>query len=220
MNKDEYLKQFESEEKSEIDSKHLEAYRVAIDTRKFEIELYWKRATYFWAFIAVTFAGYGLVYRLPPNERGFLDFFLACFGLILSVAWYFANRGSKQWQENWEHHVDHLEDKITGPLYKMVLRRKSPKKPAQLMDFILTGPSKHSVSKINQLVSLYITLLWGVIVWSTQENWLIFSWPIIDQSIFTLTFLAVLGISFGSRTYSGDFGHYVHSRKSNIEEKY
>ena len=29
-----------------------------MDIRKFEIDLYWKRAAYFWAFIAATFAGY------------------------------------------------------------------------------------------------------------------------------------------------------------------
>ena len=30
----------------------------AADIRKFEIELYWKRATYYWTFIAAAFAGY------------------------------------------------------------------------------------------------------------------------------------------------------------------
>jgi tRNA A-37 threonylcarbamoyl transferase component Bud32 len=35
-----------------------EALKQALDIRKFEIDLYWKRATYFWAFIAVSFAGY------------------------------------------------------------------------------------------------------------------------------------------------------------------
>jgi hypothetical protein len=33
----------------------------ALDIRKFEIELYWKRATYFWTFIGATFAAYGAV---------------------------------------------------------------------------------------------------------------------------------------------------------------
>jgi len=37
------------------------AIEQALDTRKFEIDLYWKRATYFWAFIAATFAGYFLI---------------------------------------------------------------------------------------------------------------------------------------------------------------
>jgi len=34
------------------------AYKLALEIRQFEIELYWKRATYFWTIIAATFAGY------------------------------------------------------------------------------------------------------------------------------------------------------------------
>lgn len=219
MNEEEYLKRFESDEKREIDSKHLEAFKLAVDTRKFEIELYWKRAAYFWTFIAVTFAGYGVVYRLPDSEKGFLDFFLACFGLILSLAWYFANRGSKQWQENWEHHVDHLEDKVTGPLYKLVLRRARPTNTLQWIEFFLTGPSRHSVSKINQLISLYVVLLWGLVVWKTQKNWNLFSWTNDDLAILIVTVFAAVGVVFGSRTYSGEHSHHVHERDSKIGPK-
>jgi len=41
-----------------------------LDIRKFEIDLYWKRATYFWAFIAASLTGYGLtmVYKTPRAE--------------------------------------------------------------------------------------------------------------------------------------------------------
>ena len=100
MNKEEYLKHFsDSEEKA--GKKHKKALTAALDTRKFEIELYWKRATYFWAFIAVTFAAYGLVQRLDTDDKTFMSFFLSCLGFILSFGWVLANRGSKQWQENW-----------------------------------------------------------------------------------------------------------------------
>ncbi len=34
------------------------ALERAIDIRKFEIDLYWKRAAYFWTFIAATSAGF------------------------------------------------------------------------------------------------------------------------------------------------------------------
>ena len=47
-----------------------EALRFALEIRKFEIELYWKRGTYFWAFIAVAFAAYGVTTRAEgPAER-------------------------------------------------------------------------------------------------------------------------------------------------------
>ncbi|MCY9856137.1 hypothetical protein [Vibrio mediterranei] len=201
------------------DSAHAEAFRLAIDTRKFEIDMYWKRATYFWTFIAATFAGYGVVKRSPSEATAFLEFSLACFGFILSFAWYFVNRGSKQWQENWEHHVDRLENKVTGPLYKTVLRRAKPQGALQWIDFILTGPSRHSVSKINQLISLYITIMWGILVYDSQDSWRIFKWPGIEQIILLATLLACFGVFFGARTYAGDHGHTLHERSSTIVDQ-
>lgn len=38
--------------------KNEKALAYALDIRKFEIDLYWKRASYFWTFIAATFAGF------------------------------------------------------------------------------------------------------------------------------------------------------------------
>jgi len=37
------------------------AFDLAHGIRKFEIDLYWKRAAYFWAFISVALAGFALV---------------------------------------------------------------------------------------------------------------------------------------------------------------
>ena len=216
MNEKEYLQEFSSDEKSEIDSKHHEAFKLAVDTRKFEIELYWKRATYFWTFIAVTFAGYGLIQRLPEADRGFLEFFLCCFGFILSLGWFFANRGSKQWQENWEHHVDHLGDKVVGPLFKRVLRRRKPQTKLEWIDFIVTGPGKYSVSKINQTISFYIALMWLVLIYSSQSSWAVQQWPVTEQAILVLTVLAVVGIVYGARTYTGNYGHVISKRESKI----
>jgi lipopolysaccharide export LptBFGC system permease protein LptF len=92
------------------------ALAIALDIRKFEIELYWKRATYFWSFLAVTLAGYfGLLVAkdLPSTRQGealLTVSCVSCLGVVFSVAWYFVNRASKFWQENWEKHVDLLED--------------------------------------------------------------------------------------------------------------
>ena len=129
------------------------ALEKALDIRKFEIDLYWKRAAYFWAFIAVAFGGYFAV--LKSDGAGSSDVFIInCLGLTFSVAWYFANRGSKFWQQNWERHVDELEDAVTGPLYKTILNRK------QYRFFPLTGPFAFSVSKINTLLSLFVIFIW------------------------------------------------------------
>ena len=115
----------------------------ALDIRKFEIELYWKRATYFWTFIGATFAGYGAVQVAAGATE-----------LI---------KTSKQWQENWENHVDMLEDGEVGPLYKTVLKRQKATGRYWLEERI-NGPASYSVSKINQIISLFVTVLWLIVV--------------------------------------------------------
>jgi hypothetical protein len=131
------------------------AYKLALEIRKFEIELYWKRATYFWTLIAATFAGY---LALASSERSVLHpsllFLVSCIGLVLSASWYLVNRGSKYWQENWERHVDSLEDEFAGPLYKMTISNEQFRwwKPWDGYPF--------SVSKVNQLTSFFAALVW------------------------------------------------------------
>lgn len=119
-----------------------EAFKRAWETRNFEIEMYWKRATYFWAFIASTFAGYFAVSNADNPDPDEI-FILICIGLILSMAWLLTNIGSKIWQRHWETHVDLLEDQFTGPLYKIVYAQKT-----------------FSVSKINEIVSAVFVFIW------------------------------------------------------------
>lgn len=137
--------------------KRQKALELALDIRKFEIELYWKRATYFWAFIAASFAGYFALLSLEKSVPGLLILF-SCLGLMFSLSWYLVNRGSKYWQNNWERHVDMLEDDYVGPLYKLTLEKSEYKKRNLLSEY------PFSVSKINQILSLYIVFLWIIIL--------------------------------------------------------
>ena len=116
--------------------------------RNFEIEMYWKRANYFWAFIASSFVGYFALinsesYCVPDGLNHVEVYFMICIGFALSVAWVFVNRGSKTWQRHWEAHIDLLEDRLTGPLYKTVYSTKT-----------------YSVSKINEIISIMFALIW------------------------------------------------------------
>lgn len=206
---DEKYKELFSGEKAE------DALKVALDVRKFEIELYWKRATYFWAFIAATFIGYNAVQG--STDKNFLMYSLSSLGFVLSLAWVLANRGSKQWQENWEHHVDHLEDDFIGPLYKTTLPRRPPKGVLGWLNFITVGPSKHSVSKINQMVSLYVLGIWGVILYRVLPPGTVCEWTAVSQTVGAFTLLACIGLLFGTRTYTGPHGHTMNVRESHIE---
>lgn len=135
-------------------NKQKEALKYALDIRKFEIDLYWKRATYFWAFIAASYTGYFAL--LNKNDKVLL--FIGFLGFLFSYSWYFVNRGSKFWQNNWEKHVDYLENEIIGNLNKTVRFCKK----SNFINPIAEYPI--SVTKINQLLSFIISLSWLFLV--------------------------------------------------------
>lgn len=138
------------------------ALQHALDIRKFEIGLYWQRATYFWTLIAATFAGYFAVLSAEHMiDKKFNAYVIACVGLIFSLAWFLTNRGSKYWQENWENHVDMLENKCIGPLYKTILQRSDAKGVFSTFE----GPAPFSVSQINQWISLFTLAIWFFLIW-------------------------------------------------------
>lgn len=131
------------------------ALKRAWETRTFEIQLYWQRALYFWGFIALCFAGYFDVYGEKGKEE--LPLIVAVAGYVFSLAWFLVNKASKFWQENWEGHIDCLEDEFEGSIYKTVLINKSD----------LWNPTKgypFSVSQINQFCSLFVVIIWLVLI--------------------------------------------------------
>ncbi|MEW8487857.1 MAG: hypothetical protein AB2705_21980, partial [Candidatus Thiodiazotropha sp.] len=71
---EEYSKAFRGKEE--------EALRHALDIRKVEINLYWKRATYFWAFIAATMAGFFAIQASNAASKTDLSVILACLGSV------------------------------------------------------------------------------------------------------------------------------------------
>jgi len=132
----------------------------ALDIRKFEIELYWKRATYFWTFIGASFAGYITLKSSEAKTDDNLSLLISCLGMLFSLGWLCVNKGSKFWQENWENHVDFLEDSNTGPLYKTVTSSISESNKREKIKDFFTGSLPYSVSKVNQIISLYIFIIW------------------------------------------------------------
>ena len=147
-------------------------FDTAHDIRKFEIDMYWRRSGYFWAITALAFTGYFAVSTAYTPHTAYISshdglqtfelqwyfsLIIALIGFVLTFAWFLANRGSKYWQENWENHLNLLEDKVIGPLYKTTLKRP---KHANIAEQLFFGPNNASVSKINSLVSLFILFVW------------------------------------------------------------
>jgi len=168
------------------------ALERAWQNRDFEIDKYWSRATYFWAFIAASFAGYIAVMtsdKIKPPFQTELAFVVICMGLVFSCAWLLVNLGSKKWQENWEKHIDMLEDDITGPLYKTVLNHTA-----------------FSVSWVNIAVSGFVSVIWFLLGFAqaigvpyvSQNHALLyggFDWPMFVTGTVTVAFLAFLFVT-------------------------
>ncbi len=129
------------------------ALEIAWRTRDFEIKMYWKRATYYWAFITSIFITYFHILNSSNLfvHQDFVLFFIILIGSIFSLCWVLTNLSSKFWQSNWEYHINFLESEISGNIYGTVLYKK--------------GQEFHpSISKINFCASCVILLIWIILL--------------------------------------------------------
>ena len=150
ISKEDYIREFDRE-------KLEEAFKIALETRKFEIELYWKRTGYFVLFTSAVFVGYyrtlGISETHNREEKWLLLLLLSFLGFLLSLLWYMANRGSKFWQENWEAHIEMLSTHLGIPIFG-IIRHCTFSKSNLMKEY------PFSVSKVNQMVSLIVTASW------------------------------------------------------------
>lgn len=123
--------------------------QYAADVRKFEIEKFWQRSIFFWGFIGAAFVAYAQLFGKYDRD---LSFFVACFGLICSVAWTLQNRGSKYWQEAWEAKVESVESDVLG------VNLFANREPLQRKGF--WGAQTFSVSKLTIALSDFTVLVW------------------------------------------------------------
>lgn len=125
------------------------ALEIAWNTRDFEISMYWKRATYYWAFITSIFIAYFYVLNSSNLfvHHNLILFLVILIGCAFSLAWVLTNISSKFWQNNWEYHINFLESEISGIIYGTLLYKKK-------------GKFHPSISKINFAASCIILLVW------------------------------------------------------------
>lgn len=130
-----------------------EAFSIAHDNRKLEIQLFWQRSLFFWGFVAAAFVGYGAAYEKAPGLATLLSFF----GLVCSVAWSVGNRGSKYWQEYWEQKVSFLQHYTTGNIFY-------DREPRKESIWKIYAPRRNSVSKLAMGLSDYAVGVWLVLL--------------------------------------------------------
>lgn len=142
---------FDSTKSSEQKNTLERAWRA----RDFEIQLYWQRTLYFWGFITLSFFAY-------ENADGVEKLLSIIAGLTFSFLWFYVNKASKFWQENWECHIDCLESEIEGNLYKTVLKKTNSQ-------YHPLAATPFSVSKINQCASLLVVMIWIVLAYKHTD---------------------------------------------------
>jgi hypothetical protein len=112
---------------SDID-KIKNAFEKSHDIRKFEIGLYWQRSAYMWGFISVLTAVCAYCFTKIVEQGGISEFKItivavsliaSLMGLVFTQMWRRLSATSKYWQENWEYHINVLEEYISGNLHKI-----------------------------------------------------------------------------------------------------
>ena len=91
---------------------NLERFKIALETRNFEIELFWKRCNYFLVLNTALAVGIFLLFRdgnTPPLPLLLLIFFV---GIFVCIAWVMVVCGSKYWQSHWEQVVIREQEHI------------------------------------------------------------------------------------------------------------
>ena len=110
-----------------------------------------------------------------------------------------------------------LEDETIGPLYKTVLTRRPPTKFIDRVESSINGPSPLSVTKINQIISLYVTVLWVLLLYkalppiSFAAN---INWEYVG--LIFLSLLTCAGFLRYGKTFDKSFVHVAKLRKTEI----
>lgn len=175
------------------DEKLFKAYEKAWDARKFEIDNYWKRTTYFWAFQITSFTAYLAIlnstfYNNIPSKNPEILFCIISIGFITAMSWALINIGSKFWQRHWEKYIDILEDSVTGPLYKTIYAHKTTE--------------TFSVSKLNEMISRFFIIIWFVLGIKYFQNHLSLKGTLSDIALIEII-ITIVTILFTYAMFNG-----------------
>jgi hypothetical protein len=125
-------------------------YKIVLEGRRHEIDLFWKRSNIFWLLTAAAFAAF---YKTVTEEKSEIHIYavlIANIGLFCSFCWTLVNRGSKFWMTCWELWTsEYGADCFSGS-------HSSIKKGWWVHRF--------SVSKLMIIISDFFTLVWVFLI--------------------------------------------------------
>jgi hypothetical protein len=164
-----------------LTDKNEKLFNVALETRNFEISLFWQRSNYFLVLNSALAAGF-----FSLKDEGYA-LVLAGLGSIASLLWILVNLGGKYWHSRWEHELIVREQKLypedpkfaasreqTDEYVRRSLQWNGPGVLRQFFDRLVV--LKPSVSGVMTILSLVFLLTWiGLLVRRSQVA-LDFAW--------------------------------------------
>ena len=92
-------------------NKALERFKIILQTRDFEIEMFWKRCNYF--LVLNTALAVGVFASFNGNGANKAILPLICLaGAFVCFAWFRVGLGSKFWQSHWEQIAEEMQEDI------------------------------------------------------------------------------------------------------------
>jgi len=170
-------------------------FEVAFQCRNMEIDLFWKRSSFYCVFVGAAL----VAYYTARTEMAYFGLMIASFGLVASFAWLLGSIGSKWWIENWERKVEESAPAVVGDLFSV--------SDEHLKRNFGVSPIRFSVTRLAILLSAFGVVLWVVIFMSElfrhfgSSRW----WPAVAIAagaiIFVILFFACA--RGGNRTKAG-----------------
>lgn len=166
-----------------------EAYDKSHATKNFEIELYWKRATYSWTLIAALITLCGLLINTYLNKSQgnekiiFIILAISFAGLFITILCNLILQSGEYWKKNWEIHTVLLEPLFSGRLYAT---------------HVISANNRLSIAKLNGLLYMMVIACWLLIIefiFSMQfgQTLKTFACSILIFSIFVFSYAVTLG---------------------------
>lgn len=145
---------------------HENNLKTAIDMYKFEMDMYWKRATYFSILIGGLATGF---YKLFIGVNFLYALLVAIVGVIVSFLWHLANKASKFWVSNWLFHSIQLESEVMGKKNTESIFNyyyvKDNDDFIKVKNIIYPGEAyPFSVSRLNHYLSFIVLFSWCVVL--------------------------------------------------------
>lgn len=165
-----------------------ELYKIALETRNFEINLFWGRSNYFLVLNSSLAIGFFNNFHgqnpLDATHKSLYPIFFGIFGFIASILWLCVNFGSKFWQARWENALMKLEEKLIKepPRIKLFsaesdLLNKDAEEGLKSLDEDCIGQllkycilKKPSVSRSMIYLSILFCITWALLVFIVARD--------------------------------------------------